>query len=186
MYYDSQRLKWKDFKNMLQQQPDLRLQFQYEINKFVDASYHITEIKQAVITSVDCGGMLNEWTEVILQLWEPDEKQQQVAMQVDKALAIISLVESTLPLTERAITKIEYGNAYFPTRQMYPVDVTISGPNLVVNLYAGETQCKAINRGGSCNTSDTGEECCEPVKKAKNNMVNLATGINCTPGGGCC
>ncbi len=68
-------MTWGDFKNILQQNSDLHLQFQYEEGKFVDSSYHITEIKQAPIVSVDCGGVMNSWTEVIVQLWEPSEKE---------------------------------------------------------------------------------------------------------------
>ncbi len=45
-------LTWQDFKNALQQHPERHLQFQYAADKLVDASYHITEIKQAPIVSV--------------------------------------------------------------------------------------------------------------------------------------
>ncbi|RZK99557.1 MAG: hypothetical protein EOO89_31030, partial [Pedobacter sp.] len=57
---------WQTFKATLEQHPDLTLQFQYAENKWVDASYHITEIKQAPIVSVDCGGKMNTWTEIIV------------------------------------------------------------------------------------------------------------------------
>ena len=51
-------INWKTFKETLEKHPDLILQFQYAENKWVDASYHITEIKQAPIVSVDCGGVM--------------------------------------------------------------------------------------------------------------------------------
>ncbi len=54
-----ENLKWSTFKQQLQENLGLMLQFQYAENKLVDASYHITEIKQAAITSVDCGGVIN-------------------------------------------------------------------------------------------------------------------------------
>lgn len=59
-------MTWESFKNQLLQNPELDLQFQYAENKWVDAGYHITEIKQAPIVSVDCGGVMNRWTEVIV------------------------------------------------------------------------------------------------------------------------
>ncbi len=52
-------INWKTFKGTLVQHPGLDLQFQYAEGKLVDAAYHITEIKQAPITSVDCGGVMN-------------------------------------------------------------------------------------------------------------------------------
>lgn len=182
-------LNWASFKEALVQNPDLYLQFQYAENKWVDASYHITEIKQAPITSVDCGGVMNNWTEVIVQLWEPADGQQERAMKVDKALSIIKVVEKMLPLDANATVKIEFGNSQFDTRQMFPGNITQQGENLVVDLQPDFTQCKAINRGGSCGTSATSDECCTPAaEKPKVQLKNLAVPAEscCTPGGGCC
>lgn len=163
----TETLTWQDFKNILMHHPNQTLQFQYEPGKWVDASYHITEIKQALITSVDCGGKMNNWTEVIIQLWEPFEKDSQRAMPVSKALSIINLVEKHLPLHLAAIVKMEYGNAAFAARQLYPVDLTVEGENLLITLSPGVTECKAIGRGESCGTPQVNETCC-------------------TPGSGCC
>jgi hypothetical protein len=115
-----ENLKWGAFKAQLQAEPGLTLQFQYAENQWVDAAYHITEIKQAPITSVDCGGVMNKWTEVIVQLWEPQGQDQDRAMQVSKALSIVDLVEKAFPLNHDGIVKIEFGNSQFDTRQMLP------------------------------------------------------------------
>jgi hypothetical protein len=39
-------MTWQAFKSTLEQNPDLYLQFQYEAGKFVDPSFHITEISR--------------------------------------------------------------------------------------------------------------------------------------------
>jgi Family of unknown function (DUF6428) len=182
-------IKWSSFKAELQQHPELVLQFQYAPGKWVNANYHITEIKQAPIVSVDCGGVMNAWTEIIVQLWEPTEEETGSAMQVKKALSIVHLVESKLPLNPNGIVKIEFGNSAFDTRQMFPSEFKIDGENLILNLTPDATQCKAINRGGSCGTTAAGEECCAPAEpvKRKIELVNLAADQNsCTPGSGCC
>ncbi|RYE12333.1 MAG: hypothetical protein EOP51_31755, partial [Sphingobacteriales bacterium] len=141
-------------------------------NKWVDQSYHITEIKQAPITSVDCGGVLTKWTEVIIQLWEPGEKQQERAMKARKALSIIELVEKSLSLEADAIVKIEFGNQQFDTRQMFPGEIIAAGENLIVDLRPDAVQCKAISRGGSCGEAE---------------QKNITpSGSSCTPSGGCC
>ncbi|MES2061108.1 MAG: DUF6428 family protein [Bacteroidota bacterium] len=182
-----ENLKWGLFKQQIQATPGLILQFQYAEDKWVDASYHITEIKQAPITSVDCGGVINKWTEIIVQLWEPQHEQQDRAMTVGKALSIIDLVEKALPLDADAMVKIEFGNTRFDTRQMLPRDIIITGDNLIVDLRPDAVQCKAIERGGTCGTNDKGEECCTPAVevKPKIQMQNIAATC-CTPGGGCC
>jgi hypothetical protein len=182
-------LKWSAFKQQLQENPSLLLQFQYAENKWVDAAYHITEIKQAPITSVDCGGVMNAWTEIIVQLWVPEAGQQDRAMQVGKALSIIDLVEKVLPLNPNGIVKVEFGNSQFDTRQMLPKYLVADGENLVVDLRPDTVQCKAIERGGSCGTNDKGEECCTPVVevKPKIQLKNLTvSALGCTPGSGCC
>lgn len=184
----AEAINWKTFKEQLQANPELTLQFQYAGDKWVDASYHITEIKQAPITSVDCGGAMNAWTEIIVQLWEPQVQDQERAMKVGKALSIINLVEKALPLNPNGTVKIEFGNSAFDTRQMFPGDLIVSNENLIVDLRPDAVQCKAIERGGSCGTTASGEECCTPnVEKPKTELKNLAVaGASCTPGSGCC
>lgn len=182
-------INWQTFKDELLHNPEQHLQFQYAPGKLVDASYHITEIKQAPIVSVDCGGVMNSWTEIIVQLWEPEQKNSDREMKVSKALSIINVVEKVLPLNPLGKVKIEFGNSQFDTRQMYPEAFIVSGDNLIVNLSPDFVQCKAIERGGSCGTDEKGEECCAPVAEKKKvqliELTTLATN-SCVPGSGCC
>jgi Family of unknown function (DUF6428) len=171
------KMTWQNFKEQLQKYPAQILQFQYAEDKLVAPSYHITEIKQAAVTSVDCGGKVNGWTEIIVQLWEPEEQQTDRAMEVNKALKIIDLVEKNLALHPNATVKIEFGNAAFDTRQMYPADLVVQGDNLVIRLQPDATQCKATDRGMTCGT---------PATKTLEIPVGMVAGASCTPGGGCC
>jgi hypothetical protein len=181
-------MTWGDFKSKLEQNPDRYLQFEYEAGKFVDSSYHITEIKQAPIVSVDCGGVMNSWTEVIVQLWEPSVKEVERSMKVGKALKIVSLVEKSLPLNPNAVVKIEFGNSKFDTRQMYPGEFIADEEAFTVSLVPDFTQCKALTRNQSCGTSSADSSCCAPAeKKEKPQLVVVGEEASCcTPGGGCC
>ncbi|GAB2686447.1 hypothetical protein GCM10027037_05480 [Mucilaginibacter koreensis] len=182
-------MNWQCFKEILWQYPDLNLQFRYADGKLVDAAYHITEIRQAPITSVDCGGVMNAWTEIVVQLWVPENQHQEHCMKVSKALSIIAIVEQRLPLNPNGIVKIEFGNSEFDTRQMFPNELAVNGESLLVDLRPDAVQCKAITRGGSCGTNNKGEECCTPAstEKLKMQLINLAAKENtCTPGSGCC
>lgn len=152
-------VNWKYFKSRLLENPEKILRFQYAENQFVNAAYHITEIKQAPIVSVDCGGKMNRWTEIIVQLWEPAELHNGDAMKTKKALSIIEQVEKFLPLNPEATVKIEFGNSRFNTRQMFPSEFLVSENTFTINLAADFTQCKAL--------TNTENACC-------------------TPGGGCC
>ena len=131
----SEAINWKTFKDTLLQHHDLDLQFKYAEGKLVDATYHITEIKQALITSVDCGGVMNAWTEIIVQLWVPEStEQQERPMKVSKALSIVDIVEKMLPLNPGGTVKIEFGNSEFDTRQMFPNEMFADGNALTVDL----------------------------------------------------
>lgn len=183
-------MNWQSFKSMLLQNPDKHLQFQYAEGQFVDASFHITEIKQAPIVSVDCGGKMNTWTEVIVQLWEPSVRETDRSMTVSKALSIINLVEKSLPLNPVATVKIEFGNSRFDTRQMYPGEFITDGETFTVSLTPDFTQCKALTRGQSCGTTPAGESCCSPAvaNVTPQPVLELleADAPGCAPGSGCC
>ncbi len=86
-------MTWQAFKHTLLQNPDRFLQFQYAEGAFVHPSFHIIEIKQVPIVSVDCSGQMNSWTEVIVQLREPRATEADQSMTVGKALSIVNLVE---------------------------------------------------------------------------------------------
>ena len=182
-------MNWQDFKTRLQQYPDLHLQFIYSGGKQVDDAYHITEIKQAPITSVDCGGVVNTWTEIIIQLWEPPQKEAGRAMQIHKALKIVDIVENKLPLNPNGIVKIEFGNSEFDTRQMYPGDFVTVGDRLMVSLNPDFTQCKAISRNESCGTGTQEAACCTLAQTILIEQARDKDSIEdtcCTPESGCC
>jgi hypothetical protein len=187
----TQLMNWQSFRSTIALHTTKHLQFKYADDQLVDASYHITEIKQAPITSVDCGGVMNAWTEIIVQLWEPSVKDSERAMTADKAISIIQLVEKAMLLNPVATVKIEFGNSEYDTRQMYPGSITVDGDNLVVDLRPDFTQCKAIDRGQSCGTTATGEECCVPAATTLKPLIQLKSlastpAQTCEPGSGCC
>lgn len=180
-------MTWGKFKSSLSSHPEKHLEFNYAKDSLVDASYHITEIKLAPITSVDCGGTVNNWTEVIVQLWEPSQKSAERSMKVTKALSIIDLVEKVLPLDPNGVVKIEFGNSEFYTRHMYPAQLIESDDTITVDLQSDFTQCKAIGRGGSCGTTESAEECCTASEtKPKIELKNLAVSPCCEPASSCC
>lgn len=174
---------WQNFKTILEQHQNLILQFKYAEDQLVNPSYHITEIKQAPIVSVDCGGVMNYWTEIIIQLWEPEQKDSARAMEVNKALSIVKLVEKSLPLNPLGIVKIEFGNSAYDTRQLFPGDITVKGDELIVELTPSFTACKAIDRGESCGTPAKAK--IELYTMPGNTAADPA-GSSCTPDGGCC
>jgi len=63
-------MKTNEFLSLLKEHADKSLLFEYKSGHFVGANYHITEVKNISIESVDCGAGTDFWKETIIQLWE--------------------------------------------------------------------------------------------------------------------
>ncbi|MEN8790222.1 MAG: DUF6428 family protein [Flavobacteriaceae bacterium] len=146
--------------NLLEAHTDKHLLFEYRKNNYVGANYHITEIKNTTVDTVDCGSNTDFWKETVIQLWEsPDEKDKTDYMSVDKALKILKKVHSIKPMEMSAEVKFEYGNSSFHTAHLYVADASVNNDKLIFSLAVNKTDCKA--RVGS-EITDSKEACCPP------------------------
>ncbi len=70
------------------------------------ANYHLTEVKNITVDSVDCGAGTDFWKETIVQLWEsPSELDKTRYMSVSKALQILNRVNGIKPMELEAELK---------------------------------------------------------------------------------
>jgi hypothetical protein len=106
-------------------------------------------------------------------------------MKVRKALSIINIVESKLPLNPDGIVKIEFGNSQFDVRQMLPASITKGAGDLLVRLVADTVQCKAIGRNQTCG-KNTDAECCSKETEPEADIKKIAASECCKQGSGCC
>ncbi|MCK0130182.1 DUF6428 family protein [Flavobacteriaceae bacterium F08102] len=161
----------KEFLDYLKDNPQKDLIFEYSPNCFVGANYHITEVKQVDIRSVDCGGKEDQWQETVIQLWEsPTELNKTDYMKVDKALSILEVVNKKQALRYENVVKFEYSNAHFHTATLHVVDLRTDEHRVIVKLQIEDTRCKAL------------DVCCPPIEKGGINEAKEA----CSPGSGCC
>ena len=146
--------------SLLQEHPDKSLLFEYAPDSFVGANYHITEVKNVIIDSVDCGSGTDFWKETVIQLWEsPKEIGKRDFMTVKKALAILNKVDLMKPMDREAVVKFEYSNSSFHTAQLFVSDHTLINDQLVFKLSVHKTDCKAQE---VCETRVEKEACCSP------------------------
>ncbi|WP_394747591.1 DUF6428 family protein [Spongiimicrobium salis] len=161
-------MKTIEFLDLLKEQSDKSLLFEYQEGKFVGANYHITEIKNITIDSVDCGAGTDYWKETIIQLWEsPEEKEKQEFMSTYKALGILNKVDRVKTMVKEAEVKFEYSNSHFHTAQLFVNDYVLHNDQLILKLGVQKTDCKA-------------KEACGIT------MVSTAEANACAPGSGCC
>jgi len=161
------------FLNLLNDNKDKDLIFEYAKNKQVGANYHITEVKHITIDSVDCGARTDTWNETIIQLWEsPKELDKRDFMKVYKALAILNKVGGMRPYDLTAEIKIEYSNATFHTTQQFIDSIDVNDSNMIVKLSLDKTSCKASDICGVKETPKlevTESGCCEPSDGSSSN-----------------
>ena len=162
-------MKTKEFLSLLKDNTDKNLLFEYKPGAMVGANYHITEIKNISIDSVDCGAGVDFWKETIIQLWEsPMEKDKKEYMTAYKALAILNKVDKIKPMEKEVEVKFEYSNTSFHTAQLFVLSYSIKDNNLLFHLGVEKTDCKAKE---TCGIPEPTEE--------------LLTSA-CAPGSGCC
>jgi len=144
------------------------LLFEFKQGSYADTNYHITEVKNVDVRSVDCGGSSNHWKETIIQLWEsPSEKGKQDYMSVEKALSILDRVNGVNPLWIETEAKIEYSNDNFHTAVLDIHNISITSDKLIVHLFVAETLCKALDTCGvlveeTAENNEKEEACCSP------------------------
>lgn len=161
-------MKTQEFLTLLTEHSGKALLFEYTPGKFVNANYHITEIKNIMVDSVDCGAGTDSWKETIIQLWEsPEEVGKTEFMKAFKALGILKKVDGIRAMDREAEVRFEYSNPTFHTAQLFVSDVLWDASKLVVKLAVKKTDCKA---------KDT---CGIPTE-------TIETSASCAPGSGCC
>lgn len=162
-------MKTQEFLTLLEEHPNKSLLFEYQSGRFVQPNYHITEVKNMSIDSVDCGAGTDFWNETIIQLWEsPQEKDIREFISASKALGILNKVDRIKPMAKNAEVKFEYGTTNFHTAQLFVNDFEITNARLILKLSVEKTDCKAKETCGVATESKFETEAC------------------CAPSSGCC
>ncbi len=157
-------MKTKEFLTLLNEQATKSLIFEFLPGQRVGANYHITEVKNTKIDSVDCGGRTDTWNETVVQLWEsPSEKNKTEYLTTSKALAIMERVNTMRPMDQEAIIRFEFGNETFHTAQLFVHETQNRDNALLITLGVQPTACKAEELCGvSTDKPVAVSGCCSP------------------------
>ncbi len=156
-------MKTNEFLSLSQDHPNKHLLFKYSPGKVVAPGYHITEIKNITIDSVDCGAGVDFWKETVIQLWEDPRKNTDLYMSAEKALAILNKIDRLKPMEREVEIKFEYSNPDFQTAQLFVNPFSVDGNELVMKLRIEKTDCKANEACGIATETITAlEAICTP------------------------
>lgn len=126
----------------------------------ISGGYHVTELKQGAITSIDCGGNVDDWHETTVQLLDGRSGEH---MSVGKFSAIATKSLNILSALGEAQLFLEFALNNEGLRR-YEIQ-SVSQQNGQVHTYLKEVHalCKpALNFTGKSNRSDKGSsaDCC--------------------------
>ena len=140
------------------------LQFTLPDGTRVPAHFHVTEVGEVSKTFIDCGGTLRRERVANFQLWNADDYDHR--LHPEKLVSIIELAERQLGLADLEI-EVEY-----------------QGPDTIAKygLHAGSDGLELTGLHTDC----LAREQCGLPQPAISLMGQVASGNQCTPGGGCC
>ena len=159
-------MKTNQFLELLENHPQKELLFEYQIGQFVPKAYHITEVKNISIESVDCGGRPHSEKQTIVQLWH-NGKEQGEYMSANKAKKIFDIVDKIKPMDRATEIYFEYGNKHLNTSNYKIQRMIEENDKITFQLFVEPTACKPkleVDNVGS--------------------FKNLP--LACQPGSGCC
>lgn len=154
------------FLDLLQNGGEKELIFEYGPSQYVPHAYHITEIKNVHIDSVDCGANAHSYDETIVQLWWSGGETQERSMSAAKALKIFQIVDAKRRMKRETEIFFEYGYQDLATSVYRVQKVAEKDDQIVVQMEVPGTVCKP--------------------REAMVNLLPVSGERSCTPGGGCC
>jgi hypothetical protein len=158
-------MKTNEFISELRAAPQNRLLFIDANGNQVHAGYHLTELKSALVDTVDCGERVNHWLETIVQLWVPANPAGDY-MTCTKFLEIFDQVRGMIPLAVDAEIRVEYGDEnFFPSTYHVP-SVTRDQNTTRVLLAPPQATCKARDRRVAASSATDLQPCCAPATES--------------------
>ncbi|MGL4528702.1 MAG: DUF6428 family protein, partial [Aestuariivirga sp.] len=96
----------------LQPHAELPLVFIYD-DRRIAPGYHVTEVKVARLSSLDCGANPESWSETVIQLWDVNATAR-AHMKTAKFLGILEQVERRVALDADGLLVFECGDSARP------------------------------------------------------------------------
>lgn len=119
----------------------------------VGAGYHITELRLAQITGIDCGGRVAEWQEVDLELLDGAGD---APMAVGKSLAILERSAEALSGIGTPALHVAFGHGNQSLTRYGVEEVELSASSALIRLGTKRAMCKPAEAQKSAGQSS----CC--------------------------
>jgi Family of unknown function (DUF6428) len=135
---------------------DKPLVFSYA-GREISAGYHVTEVKSAQFTSIDCGANPESWKETVVQLWDVAQ-QGATHMTVARFLNIMMKVGNRAALDISANLVFEAGKSGHPMQAFTIGSIAASLDRVSIALAPRPVACKPLER--SLRSASAAASCC--------------------------
>jgi len=139
--------------------PDLPLVFSLD-GQTIHPGYHVTEVKHAVINSLDCGRGNDQWDEISVQLLDGHANFKQGYMSCAKFMSIVGKAIALLSFNEDTLTFIEFSPNNEGLRKLVINSIAQEADQVIIQLSNASAECKAFKRALAGKLTATNEACC--------------------------
>lgn len=145
-------MKTSEFLEALTNGGDFALVFEPYAGVNVPAGYHITEVMNVHVDSVDCGGRMSQFSRTVVQLINGTPTNDGGFMTAAKAAKIFERVNQKNPLLTNEEIFFEWGDKDYRTSTYAVEEIVVEGGSIFVRMHVPATQCKpaveaALQRG---------------------------------------
>lgn len=141
---------------------ELPLVFIYD-DRRIAPGYHVTEVKTARLSSLDCGGNPESWEETVIQLWDVNATAP-AHMKAAKFLGILEQVERRVALDADGLLVFECGDSARPMQVFTVGHIRTAEGHVTVELAARTATCKPRERGLDAGEVPAVSGCCSTPK----------------------
>lgn len=134
-----------EFFRQISSTPDNALVFVTDDGE-ISPDYHVTEVKQSTVHSIDCGRNLDQWGELLVQLLDGPKGGAGQYMHADKFIQIVKSAVHHLPDAEDSELIFEFAPDNAPMCKLVVRAVENKNGHTIVALSDKSAECKAGQR----------------------------------------
>lgn len=160
MNLNSTRNDFETVQSVLQtiiSEPEKSVIFSLE-GRSINPGYHVTEVKHASVSSLDCGQGSDSWEEIVIQLLDGSPTSVAGHMSGNKFLSIVQAATGVLPIEKNPKLYFEYSPENRVVRKLIVDSITTIGNSTTIQLAGEAPRCKAFER--ALQPQMTASSCC--------------------------
>ncbi len=144
---NTESMNIQDIAQQLSDNPELPVKF-YVDGAAIKRGYHVTEVKNAAVTSIDCGqnSSVEQWNELIIQLLDGSNLPSQNYMPAKKFQGIAAKALETLSAEDAHLLFFEFAPGNGPIRKLNVAAMDSSATEHSIYLGNEKAVCKPFQR----------------------------------------